>query len=499
MISSFPNELISSVSKAKEIILEAISNNTLIIIHGDYDADGVCATAILYLTLTKTLKYSNVTFVIPDRFEDGYGLSDKTLKKILDLSFNQSFLLITVDSGITSISQVEKIKELGNQVIITDHHHQGDLLPPADVIVWSDEVVGSVISWFVALSLGNKDSQIMSLAGLATVTDVFPIQGFNKVLVRKSLSLMKKNPPLFIKTMYRLIGRKFEDIGVYDLGFVIGPRINSSGRIASADLSLSLLIADEVSEIERLVSDINQINQSRQEMTQEAFEKLDLSSLGSKKIIIYFSPDLNEGLLGLLASKIVQNFHKPAFAIAKNGDYVKGSARSIKGIDVVDILKNSSDFLTSFGGHTMAGGFSLRESDLDLFTSCVEKYVDSKYENFSFEKLILVDCEINSQIISIDLVNFLEKLEPFGNSNEEPVFLLKDLTITEIKKIGTSGQHLSIFVKSDDKNFKCLAFNFDPKYEELYLGQNIDIIFKTRKNIFNDRINIDLLLVDFKT
>ena len=489
---------IENLKKAKEIIFDAIKNNELIIIHGDYDADGVCATSIILKTIKETLNYPLCEYIIPDRFEDGYGLSDKTLQKILDLSFNQKHLLITVDCGITSISQINELKKKGNRIILTDHHHKPEILPEADAVVWSDKVVGSTLAWILSLGLGNKDPKFLSLASIATVTDVFPLTDMNRSIVKHGIKVLQTNPPLPIKSLSAYLGKSFKDIGTYELGFVIGPRLNSSGRIGSADSSIEFMISEDGDIVKELISKIDTINQKRQQITEESLESLVVDELNLPKIVVVYNPNFHEGVMGLIASKIVQKYHRPALVISNNHDKLKGSARSIKGINVIEILNNYKDLFISVGGHELAAGFSLSEEKLAELTEKLNSHMEVNFSNFSFIKKIKVDAEIGFDLIDMGLLNFIKSMEPFGPSNDEPNFSTNQTVIKDKKFMGEKKNHMSLILEHSGKTFKALLFNFDKAYENLYLGQKIDIVYKIRKNEYNNKISIDLNLIDIK-
>ena len=494
----FDEDFISNLKIAKEIILNAISNNELIIIHGDYDADGVCATSIILKTIKNTLKYENCHYIIPDRFEDGYGLSDKTLQKILDLSFNQKHLLITVDCGITSVSQINELKKMGNRVILTDHHHKPEILPEADAIVWSDKVVGSAIAWILSLGLGNKDPKFLSLASIATVTDVFPLIDINRSIVKHGLQVLRTNPPLPIKKLINNSKKDIKDINTYDLGFVIGPRLNSSGRIGSADVSIDFITSEDEAEVLELINTIDSINFKRQKITEDSLEGLEIDSENLPKIVVAFNEDFHEGVMGLIASKIVQRYHRPALVISKNHDKLKGSARSIKGINIIEILNHFKDKFISVGGHELAAGFSLDPVNLDSLKTELESYFETNFKDFSFVKKVKVDSEVCFDLVNFEILKFIDSLEPFGTGNEEPVFCSKDVIIKDIKFIGEKKNHLSLILENNNKSLKGLVFNFDKTLSSLYLGQKIDLIYKIKKNEYKGNLSIDLNLIDIK-
>jgi single-stranded-DNA-specific exonuclease len=495
----FDLSFFENLKKGKELIQKAISSGKLILIHGDYDADGVCATSIIYQTIKHSLDYPNVLTLIPDRFEDGYGLSDKTVSKLLDLAFNQKFLLITVDCGITSVNQVKVLKDLGNEVLITDHHHASEALPPADVIIWNDKIVGSAISWLLSLGLGNKDPKIMSLAAVATVTDVFPLLDFNRALIWHGLKILRDSPPLSIQAILESNNKNYKEVTVYEIGFVIGPRLNSSGRIGSADTSLELLNSVSQSKAWELVSVINEINIKRQKITEESLAITDFSTENLPNVLIVFNENFHEGVMGLIASKLVQKYNRPSLVISKNGDHLKGSARSIKGINIIEILKEfSSDFI-SVGGHELAAGFSLAPEKLELVTKKITDYITNSHRDFNFNKTLGVFAEVESSLLNFDLLNLVSKLEPFGNGNEEPLFCIRNLSIKNINPIGAKKNHLSLKLSNGIREFKGLIFNFDKDYYSLYLGLKIDIVCKIRKNEYNGNVYLDLNIIDLKT
>jgi len=497
-INDFSNEFIENVKKSKDMVLETINLGLPIVIHGDYDADGVISTYIIYSTIKNTLNYEDVFYLIPDRFEDGYGLSDKTVQKILALVKFQNFLLITVDCGITSVSQVDYLKKLGNKVIITDHHHQGEVLPNSDSLIWSDKVVGSTLSWILSLSLGNKDPRLLTLIATATITDVFPLRDFNRSIVKKGIEVFKNNPFYPFKKLILNQGLELNDVEVYHLGFVIGPRLNSSGRIGDADLSVSLLNSTQEHQIDRILTEINLINQRRQKYTEDSLKRFSFNKKNLPRVIILNDDEFHEGIVGLIASRIVQTYHRPALVITNNEDFYKGSARSIKGINIIEIIKKYSHLLKGCGGHELAAGFSLAKENFDEFKNELEIYFDKNFEDANFIKKIKVESEIESNLIDFNLLDLINSFAPFGPENEEPVFLVRNFRVIEIKRIGKDKNHLSLKLGQKSLIFKALYFNIPEEAISIYLSQEIDLVFKLKKNFFNNQVNIDLHILDMK-
>lgn len=494
----FDSSFNENVKKAKEIVNEAIQNNTLIIIHGDYDCDGVCATTIIYRTIRDHLNYKNCEYVIPDRFNDGYGLSNNSLKRIYEISFNQPFLLITVDCGISSFHQIEEIKSLGNKVILTDHHHKPDIVPNADAVIWSDKVVGSTLSWVLALSLGNKDPKFLTYASIATISDVFPLKEMNRSLVKHGIEILKKQPPAAIKELLKNANKDFKEISTYDLGFVIGPRLNSSGRIGSADFSIELMVQDNEDEISKFSREIEEINKKRQSVTEESLKKLQIDPINLPKILVIYHPEFHEGVMGLIASKIVGKYNRPALVISDNEGHLKGSARSIKGINIIDILTLFKEDFISVGGHELAAGFSLKKENLESLKEKLSNYMENKFDNFSFNKKILIESNIPLEMVNLETLSFINNLEPFGPSNEEPILSSKSVRISGISFIGKDKNHLSLVLQDGDFQKRGVLFNFDKKFQDLFLGQEVDIAYKIRKNEYNGKVSAELNIVDIK-
>jgi len=495
----FGIDFLENLKKAKLLILDSILNNELILIHGDYDADGVCATTIMFDTITKVLSYNNCGYIIPDRFEDGYGLSDKTVQKLLDLSFNKPFLLITVDCGITAIKQIEDLRKFSCKVIITDHHHKGEKLPECEAIVWSDKVVGSTLSWILSLGLGNKNPSYLGLASIATITDVFPLKDINRSILKHGLEILRKKPFEPIDSLVESINKKKEEINTVDLGFGIGPRLNSSGRIGSADIAIEMLTSSDKMKVSECIKIVNSNNLERQKITSESLEKVMIDEENIPDIIISFDKDYHEGVMGLIASKILQKYHRPALVISEGHGVLKGSARSLEGINIVELLSKISDVFKSYGGHSQAAGFSLLPENFEKFKERIFFQFKKEYPNYNFKRKLKIDCDLDIKLLNWELLNFLEKFEPFGVGNLEPIFCTKDFVIDEVKFVGSEKNHLSIKLSKEDLIFKGIFFSFPKKnLPELYIGQKIDIVYKISSNEFNGKRSLDLNLIDLK-
>lgn len=503
-LKRMPVDFKKSLKKSREEILNAIAQNQPIIIHGDYDADGICATAILYQTLMQVLNYTKTAYFIPNRFDHGYGLSfdsikeiDKLVKKKFDVGGG---LIITVDCGITAEQKViDFARSLGFKVIITDHHLKTENDPQVDVLLWSDQMVGAGISLLLSIVLGLRDESLVSLAGIATVTDLAVLKGFNRTLVKNSLEILNKASPLGIKTLLNAIGKSNGAISVYDLGYVIGPRLNASGRLESAYGALELLLEHNEEKALSIAQKLNAVNLERQEMTQSMYELADeLITDKSGKIIIVASEKFHEGIIGLVAGKLAQKYYKPVIAISINSDTAKGSVRSVFGINIIEFLRHFESDFESLGGHPMAAGFSVKNDNLP---SLIRNLIDYSEEFISDTLLVPklnIDLEIPLYLINTDLLAQLELLKPYGIGNPEPLFLSRGVSVSGSNFVGKDNAHLSLRLFDGGSSYKAMVFDAKSLgIGDFETGQKIDIVYTANIKEFNGQTSVDLIIKDF--
>lgn len=536
-IKRLPADFKESLKKAREEILASISQNIPIIIHGDYDADGICATAILYKTLTQTLNYSKVAYFIPNRFDHGYGLSADSVKEMAGLVATRfgdaggqahhvdqiKALVITVDCGITAEEQVlESAHEEGFKVIITDHHQKRADLPKADVLLWNDGMVGAGVALMLAVVLGLKDEQLLCLAGIATVTDLIPLKGFNRALVKKSLSILNTNPPLGVKKLIEVAGRSNGELTVYDLGYIVGPRLNATGRLESAYDSLKLLLENDAEKLTKIAQKLNAVNLERQEMTQKMYDladslvvkhttkdssALDSSITGedylepneqiTDKLIVVTSPEFHEGVIGLVAGKLAQKYSRPTIVVSINGGTAKGSARSVAGVNIIELLRHFEGRFMSLGGHPMAAGFSVKQENLNQLIADLKTYARETILDDLLIPQLAVDLELPLSLVSVDLLTQIDQLKPYGIGNPEPVFVSRNVGVAGSNFVGKDGFHLSLKlfdgtnyykgIMFDAKNLGISGFNF---------GDRIDVAYIASLKSYNGETLVDLVIKD---
>jgi len=491
-------EFKKSLIKTKNLIFEAINNDSTIIIHGDYDADGICATAILYNTIQKELGYKKCVYFLPNRFEHGYGLSKKSIDTSLKLTeTEQQVLFITVDCGITSLKEVEYIKQLEHKIIITDHHQKPETLPKADCIVWNDKIVGASIAWILGKTLGSKDTQSIGLAALATVTDVQPLVEMNRAIVKYGLATLNKKPPVGIQKLLEIAEKDGTNLTTYDLGWVIGPRINAAGRIENASDAVKLLTDTDIGQLEQIAEKLNKINMDRQNKTMQMFELASqFDSTEIPKIIISKHKDYHEGIIGLVASRLVKNHYRPAIVISLDDTHGKGSVRSIPGINIIKLLRQFEELFVNLGGHPMAAGFTIELENIEILENKLLRAIEEVVGEEIFQPVLDIDLEIPLRLVNMELLELVNQLQPFGVGNKEPLFVSRDVGIVDFKIVGREKTHLSLKLFDGNKKHKGIFFGGAKHANNLTMGDSVDVVYSLRKNEFNGFMSVDLMVKD---
>ena len=495
----FPRDFLQSLKDASSLILQAMQDQRPIIILGDYDADGVCATSVLALALKRDLNYSHVFEFIPNRFTHGYGMSQESIKDALALlpdSLAEKFVLfVTVDSGITSVEEAGFLKSLGHNLIITDHHQKLDVLPDADVVVWSDKIVGAAIAWLLTKVLGAKTRSSIVFPAIATVTDVYPLADINRALVKAGLDVLNTEPPVGWKELLQVSNLTPGSIEAYSFGWVLGPRINAAGRLENASTAVRLFLSSNSAERVSLAQRLDTLNKTRQDETLRMFELLHTGVDSSRRFILEAREDFHEGLIGLVAGRLVRSFHKPSIVVSLNGTFGKGSVRSIQGINIIEILRRHSDLFEALGGHPMAAGFTIRkEKLLELENRLQQEFGSLPLELFN--PVVVADLEMPLSLVGMPLLDLLKSLKPFGTGNPEPRFFAKDVTLVNKQTVGRTQDHVSLSLMSPNlaKPIRGIAFKMAPLFEPFGLGDKVDLIFTVRPNEYRGRVSPNLVV-----
>lgn len=509
--------IMKDMDRAVDRVKTAILKNERIMIFGDYDVDGISGTAILMHTLK--LLGARVSYRLPHRVEDGYGLSNKFIEEFAKLGVA---VVITVDCGISCKMQIDLAKSHGIDVIVTDHHTIPEEIPDKAYAILHPMqpgceypfkgLTGAGVAFKFASALltdkFEKDERegylysLLDLASMGTVADLGPLLDENRIIVKYGLDALKK-------TRWSGLGYLMKNSGiepntkldVSTIGFRIGPRINAAGRIDHPYYALQLLLQDKPDEKAKLLAEhLEKLNQRRQQMVTEAFEELEKEHIldhQENKLIIAWSPNFHVGILGLLASKIVEKHSKPCIVLQDFGDYLVASGRSPEGFHLVEALNAHSHLLEHFGGHAQAAGFNIKKENIEIFAQEMKNYANQKLEQVELKQDLGIECELLEDEINETLMEFLEQLEPYGIGNEQPRFILRNLYAEDIRRVGKEQQHLHFQVQGLRKRFPVIAFKFS-EHEALLRSGKIDLVCYLNKNEWHGTTQLQLRCVDFK-
>lgn len=494
------NQLEKSIKRLKL----SLKNKEKVIIYGDYDADGITATGILWEILYE-LGF-DVLPHIPERFSEGYGINFESVKSLKEKYPNLK-LIITVDNGIVASKEIKKINKLGIDVIITDHHEKKEEKLGAFSIIHTTLISGSGIAWIFAREINKAFSKNidlenkLDLVSIGTIADQVSLIGANRSFVKWGLIVLNETKRLGLISLFKEAGLKKGEIGTYQVGFIIAPRINAMGRIEHAIDSLRLLCTKNLKRSEELANTLGNINKKRQKIVDEVVEhaKKLLSKNTSQKVIILSDKSYHEGVIGLAASKLVEEFYKPAIVMSKGKEISKASARSIYGFNIIETIRKLDRFLINGGGHPMAAGFSILTNNVKEFERRFQKLSSNILTEDILLKKIKVDMILDYKSINMDLINKISNLEPFGIGNYYPVFMSKNVLIKETKIIGKDKKHMKFLLESQNKIIEAIAFNKAEKLLKLKNNDTLDIIYSLDKNIWDGREKIQIIIKELKT
>ena len=505
------------VSKAAKKIIKYAKENKKIVIHGDFDCDGICASALLweflYRDVSKILeKKVDVVPYIPSRIDQGYGLTESSIKDAKDLNCD---LLITVDCGVRDKELINKhSKDL--DFIITDHHQ-----PPEDIsenlgytLVHqmypgkeypNKEICGTAVAYLLVQALRNElemeeDKEYgLDLVALSTVTDMMPLLDVNRIFVKFGLEQISKGERLGLNALILRSGILPKDINSYHLGYVVGPRINAAGRIGSPMEAVKLLVSNDEKKCTELANELNGINFERQKLTTEildiAKEDVDLEN----KLLFVQGENWHEGIIGLVAGKLQEQFYRPVIVTTKNDGVIKGSARSIKGFNITKALEKLDKYLERYGGHELAAGFTAKEKSMDEFVKKITEYANKKITEKDLQRDIKIDLLVDTEDIDNELINNLKKLEPFGYGNSKPIICLKELVVVRKNIMGQEKNHMKLIVKGNGVDLLTLVlFNCNEDTQDINENDSIDVIGYPDINVWNGNENIQFMVKEWR-
>jgi single-stranded-DNA-specific exonuclease len=495
----------ANLVKGIQLIKHHIEAKNKIAVYGDYDVDGICSTAILWENLHRITP--NVFPHIPHRRDEGYGLSQKGIDHCLK---EKAKLIITVDNGIVAHDQIAYTKSQGADVIIIDHHEPSETLPTADVIVHSTATCAAGLTWFFCRELVNsfKNSPLLneergwgevegvfteqlSLVSLAVVCDIIPLIGINRSLVKFGLLEMKKTTRPGLLSLFELAKINQQDIDTYHLGFVIGPRINAMGRLEHAIDSLRLLCTTDPARAGLLAQTLDETNRTRQQLTETSTQHainqiLTLYPESLPKLLIVSDPSYDQGVIGLIAAKLVEKFYRPAIAISVSDTESKASARSVTGFHITDHLRSSSDLFLGLGGHAMAAGFTVPTKDLKLLKKQLTEAADKIISEQTLVRTHRFDMEVPLSVLDMNLYEKIQDFAPFGLGNREPSFFTKAVQVSSPRRLGSTGKHLRF--KAD--NINAIWFNAPVDFSQ----SSSDFIYRLDLDTYRQPSSLQLVI-----
>ena len=501
--------LFKGMDIAVDRILQAINNNEKILIYGDYDVDGITSTTVLKRFFFFFLV--SVETYIPNRLTEGYGLNKNAIDIIKEKGTN---LIITVDCGISAIEEIDYAISLGMDVLVTDHHEVGETLPNALAVIDAKRKdntypfqslagVGVVFKLIQAISikLGIKPEEYLKyldLVCVGTISDIVPLEGENRTIAKLGLMLIKVTRNLGLRELIKSSG--YKEIDSNTISFGVAPRINACGRMGHEEEALNLFLSEDIESATQITKKLNEYNTLRQTtekaIYEEAIQKIEENHLEDNNSIVLGGENWHHGVIGIVSSKVTDKYYKPSILLSFEDDLAIGSGRSIQGFDLHEALTKCDDLLEKYGGHAMAVGLTLKKENFDKFKERFEQIAKEKNIK-ELVPVIYIDEELKLKDINMDLVKSLSMLEPFGEANKVPLFLIKYLKIDSIRAL-SEGRHLKLSLR--DENFVINAIGFEIGYlaEEYRIGDKIDVVGTLEINSFNGFSSIQINIKDVR-
>ena len=508
--------LMKDMDKAVERLEKAVHGKEKVLVYGDYDVDGTTAVALVYSFIRRLT--SSVDFYIPDRYDEGYGVSQKGIDWAAENGFR---LIITLDCGIKAIDKVEYAASKGIDIIICDHHLPESEIPAAVAVLDPkredchypfDDLSGCGVGFKLVQAYSAKCGipfesllPLLDLLVVSIASDLVSVVGENRVLAHFGLKWLNEKPRVGLKAMISLANLEPEHITIDDIVFKIGPRINAAGRMESGRLAVELLTAEDDMTAMSIGTKINDNNNERKSIDREITkEALDMVQNGtcctSENAVIVYGPEWNKGVVGIVASRLVEAYYKPTFVLTKSNGFITGSARSVRGFDLYDAISSCADLLENYGGHIYAAGLTMREENLAEFASRIDRYVSSHITKEMVTPVIDVDSEINFSQITPKFFRVLKQFQPFGPGNSSPVFLTRNVYDDgNGRKVGPGGQHLKLELIQESQPYhqvSAIAFNMADSFEHIRNGNPVDVCYSIVENYYRGNSTLQLRIKD---
>ena len=450
-------------------------------------------------------------YYLPDRLVEGYGINNNALEEIKESGVT---LIITVDCGITAIDEIEYAKKLGLDVCITDHHECTDKLPNAYAVVnpkRKDDKskfkmlagVGVAFKCLMAISKRYnlpKESYLkyLDIVSIGTISDIVPLVGENRIISKYGLKMMEKTKNLGLKELLKIVN--YKDIDSMMVSFGMAPRINACGRMGNASAAVKLLLETDSQKAEKIAVELDELNQERKNVESlifnQALELIEKENLENKNSIVLYNSSWHNGVIGIVASRLVNMYYKPVILLTKEHGFIRGSGRCPAGFSLYDALGECKDLLIQFGGHELAAGLSIKEENIEAFIKKFEEVVESRKETIS-EQIINIDSIISRRNLNAQIIKDIRFLKPYGQSNQVPIFLYKGLKVAAIRTI-KDDKHLKLVLKDDRSLIDAVGFSLGARRDEIRIGDKIDVVANVELNSYNTPKTIQLVIQDFK-
>lgn len=504
-----PPDSFLQMKDVAERIIFARDKNERVVIYGDYDVDGVTATALMH-DLLESIGVKNLETYIPHREEEGYGLNDEAIQELIK---KKTDLMITVDCGITSGDLINKHSDRVDFIVIDHHEILEDKKPEALILhpllcieKEPPRLSACGMAFFLAKKMTEmpesnyrpgQEKWLLDLVALSTICDIVPLVGQNRILAKYGLMVLSKTKRIGLQALASIAQIKIDDVSAYDVGFLLGPRINASGRLEHAKKSLELILTKSKPEAMKIAADLNNINGERQKLCErilaEAKAEIESSEKKENEIYLLASKDWPRGVVGIIASKIMDAYSRPVIVFEHSEGEYHGSARSIDALDITESLAQCEDCLIKFGGHAKAAGLAVSEEKWAMFSDKLLGIVQGKISQDDLLPIIKIDTEIAESEISDSTIEKISTLEPFGFRNPNPTFVLKGIEVDGVNRVGSQKEHLKFKLK--DSGISAISFGDETPLKD---GDTIDVAGTLRYNIWNDRKSIELRVLDIK-
>ncbi|MEN8157132.1 MAG: single-stranded-DNA-specific exonuclease RecJ [Bacteroidota bacterium] len=510
--------LMKDMDLAIERIVEAIQSGEKVMIYGDYDVDGTTAVALVYSFFKDHFK--EIDYYIPDRYEEGYGVS---LKGIDYAARDGYSLIIALDCGIKAVDKIDYASKKGIDFIICDHHNPGDQIPDAVAVLDAKRKdcnypykelsgcgVGLKLVQAFAIKAGLSKENIneyLDLVVVSIASDIVPITGENRILAHYGLKKLNANPSTGLRAIKEVSGIKSQEIDIEDIVFKIGPRINAAGRMESGRKSVDLLVCEESADAGIISKKINSFNVDRRnidtEITRQAIEMIDGNAqLQEKSSTVLYNPEWHKGVIGIVASRLLDHYYKPTVILTRSGEYATGSARSVNGFDLYKAVESCSDLLENFGGHKYAAGLTMKVSNVEKFTERFESIVKETIDQEQLIPVVEIDTELRLKEIGDKFFRVLKQFQPFGPENLNPIFLSENVVDNGYgRTVGANGEHLKLTLIQEESPFVVfpgIAFHRGQEFKNINKGAPFDICYQLMENEFRGRVNLQINILDMK-